>query len=533
MLFSLNASAASPAPTGDLFSECQGQAPIDSSAVVSVAPAVTARPAANYANVVLPGDFPDPTITKIGDTYWASATTAEWAPVFPLFKSTNLVDWELVSHVFPDVPAWAEACLWAPEISHEEGKTYICYTARQRGGPLCVAMASADHPAGPYVDHGPLVGQLHGSIDGFPLRDEHGDLYLVWKEDGNAYGLPTPIWAQRLSEDRTRLLATEPVELFRNDAPWEGNLVEGSSFAQHDGYFYMFYAGNGCCGSGCTYATGVARSRSLLGPWEKCPQNPILKKNKNWSCPGHGTVAEYEGRWFLLHHAYHASSHEFVGRQGILSEFTWNAEGWPEFEGHSPQAAPLHNVALLNLTDHFSGSRLAGTWQWPLGKQPVVGVSDQQLLLTARPDQLGTLVAQRTYAATYKATTTLNAAALPAGTFAGLAAVGDPLNALALMMGNGRLQLWHVQGGTTQCLTEVAVEPQRTLGLRLEAWGGQRYRFSYSLNGVTWEPMPTDSFTVNGAYLPPWDRGIRIGLLAQGPADVTVAFDNFTIRNQR
>ncbi|WP_229755055.1 family 43 glycosylhydrolase [Hymenobacter cavernae] len=532
MSFDLEAGAAFAPALFDLSSECQGQAPIDSSAVVSVAPPVSAKPRTTYANVVLPGDFPDPTITKIGDTYWASATSAEWGPVFPLFKSTNLVDWELVSHVFMDKPEWAEASFWAPEISHEDGKTYICYTARKKGGPLCVAIASADDPAGPYVDHGPLVGQRRGSIDGFPLRDENGVLYLVWKEDGNAYGKPTPIWAQRMNEQRTKLIGKKH-ELFRNDAPWEGNLVEGSAFVEHGGYFYMFYAGNGCCGSGCTYATGVARAQSLLGPWEKCPQNPILKKNKTWSCPGHGTVAEYEGRWFLLHHAYHASSHEFVGRQGILSEFTWNEEGWPEFEGNSPQAAPLHNVGMMNLTDHFAGNQLAGTWHWPIGKRPVVGVSDGQLLLNACPEQLGSLVAQRTYAATYKATTSLNAAALPAGTFAGLTAVGDPDNALALMAGDGKLQLWYVKKGKTQCLTEVSVELSRNLGLRVEAWGGQRYRFSYSTNGVTWEAMPMDTFAVNGTYLPPWDRGIRVGLLAQGPEDITVAFDSFTIRNQR
>ncbi|WP_316248071.1 family 43 glycosylhydrolase [Hymenobacter sp. BT491] len=532
MSFDLEPGAFSAFST-DLLADCQGQTPSDTAAVANIAPPVSAQPVTTYANIVLPGDFPDPTVTKIGDTYWASATSAEWGSIFPLFKSTNLVTWELVSHVFPDsMPEWAEASFWAPEISYENGKTYICYTARQKNGPLCVAIASADDPAGPYTDHGPLIGQCNGSIDGFPVRDEHGELYMVWKEDGNAYGEPTPIWAQRLNEERTALLG-EQVELFRNDAKWEGNLVEGSAIVRHEGYFYMFYAGNGCCGSGCTYATGVARSRSLLGPWEKNEQNPILTKNKTWNCPGHGTVAEYNGRWFLLHHAYHASSHEFVGRQGILSEFIWNEQGWPEFEGNSPQAAPLQNVGVLNVTDNFTGNKLAGTWQWPICKQPVASVSDGQLLLNACPENLGAMVAQRTYAATYKTTATLDFGALPAHTFAGLAAVGDPQNALALMAGDGMLQLWSVKAGQTQCLIKVSVEECKSLGLRFEAWGGQRYRFSYCTNGVTWQAMPMNSFALNGTYLPPWDRGIRVGLLAQGPETATVAFNDFTIRNQR
>lgn len=516
----------------DSFSDCP--TPAQSAPTLNTAPPVETAPSLNYANIILPGDFPDPTIARIGDTYWASATSAEWGPVFPLFKSTNLVDWELVSHVFPGaLPDWCDANFWAPEIFYEGGKTYIYYTARKKDGPLCVAVASADQPEGPYTDHGPLVGQRLGSIDGFPVRDEHGDLYLVWKEDGNSKNKPTPIWAQRINEKRLALVGKK-VELFRNTEKWEGCLVEGSAIVRHDGYFYMFYAGNGCCGKCCNYATGVARAQSLLGPWEKCPQNPILDKNKTWKCPGHGTVAEYEGRWFLLHHAYYTDSHEFVGRQGILSEFTWNAEGWPEFWGGSPQAAPLQDVRVLNVADDFSCNQLDGSWQWPVGLQPSVGVSDGQLLLGARPGSLGALVAQRTYTATYKASVGLDYRSLPAGTSAGIAAIGDTDNALALLAHGDELQLWHVQKGKQQCLSSVTIAACKELLLRLEAWGGQRYRFVYSLDGGTsWLAMPTDSFAINGTYLPPWDRGVRVALLARGPETATVAFNQFKLRNQR
>jgi len=59
-------------------------------------------------NPVLPGDRPDPTVIQIGDTYWASATSNEWAPLFPIFKSSDLQNWELVTYVFPDgAPGWA------------------------------------------------------------------------------------------------------------------------------------------------------------------------------------------------------------------------------------------------------------------------------------------------------------------------------------------------------------------------------------------------------------------------------------------
>ncbi|UOQ97709.1 family 43 glycosylhydrolase [Hymenobacter sp. 5317J-9] len=502
-----------------------------------LAPAPQTIPARTaYDHVVLPGDFPDPTITKIGDTYWASATSAEWGAIFPLFSSKNLLDWELVGHVFPDrQPDWASSNFWAPEFHHENGRTYMYYTARSKqGGMLCVAVASADRPEGPYRDHGPLVGQEAGSIDGFAMPDENGDLYLVWKEDGNSCQQDTPIWAQRLNDERTALIG-EATELFANDAKWEGPLVEGSALVRHNGWFYHFFAGNSCCGKGCNYATGVARSRSLLGPWEKHEQNPILDRNDVWKCPGHGTVTEMDGRWFLLHHAYLADSHEFVGRQGLLSEFTWNEQEWPEFVNRSPQAAPLTDVARLNVADEFEGDRLGLEWQWPISApKPATELRGGQLHLAAGASRLGNLVARRTHVATYKAATTLDFASLPADTYAGIAAVGDPYNALALMAGNGQVQIWHVKSGLQQCLAQVFLdEPCDTLSLRLEVWGGQRYRFAFSTDGATWQPLPTESFSLNGTYLPPWDRGVRVALVAQGAEGNTAAFNNLIIRNKR
>ena len=32
--------------------------------------------------LVLPGDYPDPSVVKIGDRYWASATTSNWFPAY-------------------------------------------------------------------------------------------------------------------------------------------------------------------------------------------------------------------------------------------------------------------------------------------------------------------------------------------------------------------------------------------------------------------------------------------------------------------
>ncbi|WP_303310849.1 family 43 glycosylhydrolase [Hymenobacter sp. BT730] len=505
--------------------------------LVTTSPATTLRKsgmasaAVALPNPVLPGDFPDPSVTKVGTTYWATATSSNWGPAFPLLKSSNLTSWELVGHVFPDgPPGWADYYFWAPEISQEKNKTYVYYTAHRRGGNLAVGVASATNPAGPYTDHGPLVGQPHGSIDGFPMRDEKGELYLIWKEDGNSVQEPTPIWAQRMNEERTALVG-EKVELFRNDAStWEGNLVEGVSMVRHDGYFYAFYAANGCCGSGCTYATGVARAENLLGPWEKYTRNPVLMNNDTWKCPGHGTVVEDKGRWYLLHHAYNNDGRQFVGRQGVLSEFVWTESGWPTFKGGSTPVSANPLFPRL-FTDDFKGAVLQPSWQWPIEQRPAFSLQGGQLHLTARPDHSGAALGQSVTSPNFIASTTLtNYAALPAGAHAGLAVHGDEDNTLALLAGNGKIQLARTEKGQLKVLEETALPATKTVLMMLDAKEGSRFAFVWSADGgQNWHKMPADGTKVDGSYLPPWDRGIRAGLLVKGPNSAEAVFEDFKL----
>ncbi|MDQ6652744.1 MAG: glycoside hydrolase family 43 protein, partial [Acidobacteriota bacterium] len=273
-----------------------------------------------YKNPVLSGDFPDPSVIRVGKDFWATATSSEWGPQFPLLHSRDLVNWRIAGVVFSKRPAWAVGNFWAPEISEDRGRYFVYYVGRKQNGPLCVAVAVAALPSGPYKDRGPLICQEVGSIDPFPARDEQGRRYLIWKEDGNSVGKPTPLWAQPLSEDGTKLEG-QKTEILRNTEPWEAQLVEGPAILRRNGWFYLFYSGNACCGRECNYALGVARSRKLLGPWEKNPLNPILAGSEQWKCPGHGTiVSDARGHDYLLYHAYQSKDFVYVGRQGLLDE---------------------------------------------------------------------------------------------------------------------------------------------------------------------------------------------------------------------
>src|SRR3954471_1575023 len=129
---------------------------------------------ATYRNPVIPGDHADPSLIRIGAEFWATSTSSAWAPVFPLLHSRDLVNWSLAGAVFEQAPLWSAGNYWAPEISQYKGRIFVYYTARRKGGPLCVAVATADRPMGPYTDHGPLVCEDLGSIDPVTAVDENG-----------------------------------------------------------------------------------------------------------------------------------------------------------------------------------------------------------------------------------------------------------------------------------------------------------------------------------------------------------------------
>src|SRR3569623_693845 len=100
--------------------------------------------AQDWDTPVIPGDHPDPSVVRVGQDYYATSTSSGWAPIFPLFHSRNLVDWEQGGAVFRERPSWSVGNYWAPEITYYRRKFFLYYTARKKDAGLCVAVASAE-----------------------------------------------------------------------------------------------------------------------------------------------------------------------------------------------------------------------------------------------------------------------------------------------------------------------------------------------------------------------------------------------------
>jgi xylan 1,4-beta-xylosidase len=497
-----------------------------------------------YTNPVIAGDFPDPSVIRTGRDYWATATTGDWEPHFPILHSTDLVNWSAAGAVFQTPPSWAKGDFWAPEIASDRGRFFVYYTARRDDGPkkvgtLCVAVATAPAPTGPYTDRGPLVCQISerggvGSIDAFFIRDEAGQPYLIWKADGNDAepDQPTSIYAQPLSEDGTKLTGKRK-EILRNTASWEKNVTEGSAIIRRGGWFYHFYSGNACCGRGCDYALGVARSRKLLGPWEKNPANPILSENETWQCPGHGTIVTTEdGRDFLLYHAYPRRAGAFtVGREALLDEIKWNDDGWPSINaGHGPSGtAPApHELAAVSgpaeFFDDFTAALLDASWQWPMNSQQSarVDASLGQLILQpgaaeSQDELTAAVLARRASSGDYVATTLVDTRGLGAAGRAGLSVYSWRTDAVGISAGAGRVIVWRREGRERQTPVATTALAAASVYLRVTVRDGERFRFSYSADGREWKEL---GGTVNASNL----EGAHVALTAGG-TNATARFD--------
>lgn len=292
-----------------------------------------------YQNPVLPVDCADPGVIFDGGRYVATCTSGGAANAFPLRTSPDLVHWTNAGSIFPSArkPTWATGDFWAPEI-HKVGTQYIAYfTARHSDGKLSIGAATAASPTGPFTDLGrPLVHDTAmGMIDATLMTDTAGGRYLVWKADGNAVGQKTPIYGQALSADGLSLVGTRQ-QLITNDKTWEGGVVEAPWVVARDGYYYLFYSGNAYYNA--TYAIGVARATSPLGPYTKASA-PILKSVTGWEGPGHGSVVNTAaGSSVMVYHAWNAGH---TARVMLVDAILWR-NGWPAMpEAPSVSSRPM------------------------------------------------------------------------------------------------------------------------------------------------------------------------------------------------
>ena len=315
-----------------------------------------------FLNPVLAGDRPDPSVLRDGADYYLTLSSFTAYPGLPLWHSRDLVNWRPLGHAL----ATNVGAVWAPDLVKHEGRYHIYFAARvggTEGRRRANYVVWADDIRGPWSE--PVELGLPGHIDPGHAVGEDGRRYLFLS--GGDY---VPLSGDGLS------LAGEVRHAYdgwRYPEHWdvEAYAQEGPKIAFRDGWYYMVTAVGGTAGPPTGHMVIAARSRSIHGPWENSPHNPVVRtqsRDERWWSRGHATLVEdVAGQWWMLYHGY---EHGFwtLGRQALLDPVEWTDDGWFVARGGdlgrplpkpAGEALSPHGMAL---SDDFRGDRLGPQW---------------------------------------------------------------------------------------------------------------------------------------------------------------------------
>ena len=307
-----------------------------------------------FLNPVLAGDHPDPAILKDGADYFLTFSSFDAYPGLTIWHSRDLVNWQ------PRGAALTRniGSVWAPSLA-KLGARYFLYIP-VKAQPNDIFVAWADSIDGPWSDPAPL---------GLP---NHIDPCHAVAEDGSR-------WLFLSGGDRVRLAAdglsvVGPVEHVYD--PWhyptewevEGFSPEGPKIHRRGDWFYLLSAVGGTAGPPTGHMVIAARSRSLHGPWQQHPRNPLVRTatdTEAWWSRGHASLVEGpDGSWWSLYHGYEKGFWT-LGRQCLLDPVAWTADGWFDMRGgdlSQPLIKPLAELRAgaapvpgTALSDDFAG----------------------------------------------------------------------------------------------------------------------------------------------------------------------------------
>jgi arabinan endo-1,5-alpha-L-arabinosidase len=237
-------------------------------------------------------DFPDPSILHADGRYWMYATNSGGVNLPVASAATPYGEWTVIGEGMPTLGAWARTGFtWAPDVSRLDDGSYIdYYTARDvASGRQCVGAAKADNPAGPFAPVGdqPMFCPVDqgGAIDASGFTDSDGTRYVSWKNDGNAIGVPTHLYIQKVAADGVTTIG-DPVIALTNDPATEGSLVEAPYLIKHHDRYFLFYSYGAYNNE--NYTEAYASAPSIDGPWTRGDQPLMSTANMRGAVVGPG-----------------------------------------------------------------------------------------------------------------------------------------------------------------------------------------------------------------------------------------------------
>jgi len=347
-------------------------------------------------NPILRGFNPDPSILRVEEDYYIATSTFEWFPGVQIHHSRDLVHWRVLTYALDresqlDLKGIeASGGVWAPCLSYDEGDSlfYLVYTImRSTNGnafDLDNYLVTSPRIEGPWSE------RIYLNSSGFDpslFHDDDGGKWLVnleW-ETRTGYEHPGAIVLQEY-DPRKRTLVGKARWISRGST--DMGCLEAPHLYKRRGWYYLMTAEGG---TGFGHGVALARSKTLDGPYESDPGNPILTSANeihlnrrgiddylkpyqyNPDCllqkSGHGSLVETQtGEWYLAHLTARPSGAErrsMLGRETAIQRCRWTDDGWlrlsaggrrPELEVEPPRL-PAHPFQPEPVRDEFDGDR--------------------------------------------------------------------------------------------------------------------------------------------------------------------------------
>lgn len=289
-----------------------------------------------FLNPILGGDYPDPSIMRDGKDYYMTHSAFDYLPGLTVWHSTDLVNWEPISYGLTKYLG----SVWAPDICKYGNLYYIYFTVSRKGNFVIYAK----NPHGPWSE--PVDLKVEG-IDPCHIADENGQRWLFLSGGNRA----------KLAADGLSVIPGSVEKVYHGwqypkDWVTEGMSLEGPKLKKIGQYYYWLSAEGGTAGPPTSHMEVVARSKSINGPWENAPNNPLIHTYsgaEKWWSKGHASLIDApDGRWWIVYHAYQ-NGFLNLGRQTLLEPVTFLPNGWIE--------APTGKRVALPITKPVKGSK--------------------------------------------------------------------------------------------------------------------------------------------------------------------------------
>ena len=313
-----------------------------------------------FKNPIISGGYPDPSICKVGETFYLVNSSFEYFPGLPIHKSNDLINWELigyglnresqVSSVVNLIDVQSNGGIHAPTIRYNNGVFYIIstnvyYDVKKNKADMVNFVVTASNPAGPWSD--PIHIEGAPGIDPDLFFDDDGRVWYVGNHmpENPSFDGEGEIWLQELDLNEYSLIGERHL-LWRGACG--GVWAEGPHMYKKDGKYYLIIAEGG---TSFNHAVMVALSENIEGPYISNPRNPILTSRHlsydNWvNSTGHGDIVELDdGRYYMvllgIRNEINRSSN--MGRETFIVPLTWEREpfDWKENKNLWPVVSPL------------------------------------------------------------------------------------------------------------------------------------------------------------------------------------------------